>query len=1569
MNDLTPTRVISVLEDARRKLLETGTRNRLIHVNRKNQRANCLNLINERSDDVFELLRSKSRRMRFKAMGWDKEVEDPELRFEEKEITEEVSAERYTDLILETPLGPEALQKRVLRMAGAAKTAEEEQGVNILFLALGFLKWRESENSEVERNSPLILLPVELVRNERTSTYDVRCREEDITTNLPLQERLKQDYGIALPEIEEGEEWKPHTYFDSVRDVIGSKPGWSVEDDGMQMGFFSFAKLLMHRDLAPENWPDGELDDNPLLKQLIAEGFESDGELFGKEDKLDEILDPADIIQIVDADASQTKVIEEVRKGASLVVQGPPGTGKSQTISNIIAAAVHDGKRVLFVAEKMAALSVVHERLVKSGLRDVCLELHSRSSNKKALAQELGRTLMASLRGSSAVNQADELRHKRDELNRISNLLHTPIVAGEETAFGAIAELSRFIGREVEPPRIPVSGLEKIGPDVRREILGGIHRFVVSRETVGSPEHHPFFGVRSLNLQPTDIARLRNELNEAVAAIEACLNDATNIAKSIGVEAPSTLAQVDRISSCLDKLGEAPVGSKQFCTALFERSSEQRLTEALAVGESWAAARKHGETDFNSSAWDAELRDLRSALLKGKNSFFSRLFGSYRKASSEFASYLNNQLPKAPDERLALLDKLADIQRQRATLAEEENYLSSSLGEHWRGERTSFSELQTVQRWLSSIHETSLFASSKELVEALSLSSSIDKNGEQLRKAAAKVNDLLRIPLDRLKFDLEQISEYWDDTDHVDLEQILRRFKRIEADHGRYSEWTALANSTQTLVDRGAGDLVTAVNDGRVETKNAEDEFLYACAEARWAEARRLKPELEGLAELDRSDLVAAFSSLDRKRIEDARSLILARHSEQIPKGSVGQMGIIRGEIGRKRGHKPVRWIMKNAGEMVQRMKPVFLMSPISVAQYLTPGSLSFDLLVIDEASQIRPEDAFGVIARAKQIVVVGDEKQLPPTSFFDRLVDSGDEESDEAEETFGASAADMESILTACSSRGMRQRMLEWHYRSRDPSLIRMSNSVFYEGNLVLPPSPLEHDDNYGLKFHRVPGVYSRGKSGPGRTGTNKIEAQAVVAEIAKHARDWPDLSLGVVAFSKSQADMLTEVLEHARRNDPVLDGFLREGQREDVFVKNIENVQGDERDVILISVGYGPTEPNGRLPSMSFGPINGEGGERRLNVLFTRSRVRCSVFASFNPGDIDPARTTREGPKVLKRFLEYAKSGILDDRAPTGLDADSPFEEDVAQVIKGMGYLVDPQVGSAGFRIDLGVRHPDQPGQYIAAVECDGATYHSALWARERDRLRQDILENLGWEFHRIWSTDWFYRRDAEIERLRLALTKALEKAGAGIAVTGANDGRQLLEETAGAAGEISDQEVFDVEQISVTAPLYERADLNVNTNGLEPHEAPISQLVRIVTQIVEREGPIHVEELARRVSASFGRTRAGRRIVEVTKQAVQTAERNSGGALLSSGRFLFTKSQSEVPPVRDRSEETGNVVKAAYLPPMEIKAASEKLTEECGYMEMDDLVRATARLLGFKRVGADLNKIITDTLTEGR
>jgi hypothetical protein len=404
---------------------------------------------------------------------------------------------------------------------------------------------------------------------------------------------------------------------------------------------------------------------------------------------------------------------------------------------------------------------------------------------------------------------------------------------------------------------------------------------------------------------------------------------------------------------------------------------------------------------------------------------------------------------------------------------------------------------------------------------------------------------------------------------------------------------------------------------------------------------------------------------------------------------------------------------------------------------------------------------------------------------------------------------------------------------------------------------------------------------------------------------------------------------------------------------------VQGDERDVILVSVGYGPTTAGGRLSSMSFGPVNGEGGERRLNVLFTRARIRCEIFASFDPGDIDVGRTAREGPRILKRFLEFAKNGRIDASAPTGLHADAPFEEDVAEVIRSCGFLADPQVGSVGFRIDIGVRHADKPSTYLLAVECDGATYHGALWARERDRLRQDVLEHLGWRFHRIWSTDWFYHRQAEIERLRAALAAARDAAAGEARIEGVNRSRpKPVEEPAMGPGPLEIPEVVERQM-----PPYQRAVFPVDGRQ-EPHEVRPSTLADLAQRIVTAEGPLHIEEVARRIASSYGKERAGARILEATRAALESA-RSRHAELRSDGTFWFTSAQAEAPPVRDRAAESGATVKADCISPLEIDAALQMARDDNGGGDAADLVRTAARLMGFRRVGPDLQARIISRL----
>ena len=1541
-----------LFDGIRRKLLDTGTRNRLIHLNREKLPANAISILDAQVDDLFDLLKLQGSKVYILATGKDRKKVDAESG-EQIDITHmgddaEDVRQRPSGEFIKTALGPEAQKTRLRKLYEHAKLAESEQGINVLYLAMGFLRWRESPSSDVWREAPLVLLPVDLVRNDRTSSFDLRAREDDLSTNLSLKERLSQDFGVILPEIEDDENWIVSDYLARVKDAISPQEGWAVDETGTVLGLFSFAKAVMIKDLTPPNW----LLANELVDGILSSGFEPHAPIFPDGAKLDEHLDPADLVHVVDADGSQALVIEEVRRGTNMVVQGPPGTGKSQTITNIIASAVNDGKTVLFVAEKMAALTVVHDRLVKCGLQDICLELHSRSANKKALAQELGRTIQASIDALPATNEIEPLRLSRDRLNKIVWLLHSPLDTGD-TPYETLSEIIGFIGKNAPAPVLRLRGLEKLKKQERAKIIEAIERLAVAHSVVGPHKEHPLWGVTNYNLQPTDISRLPGQLSEAAAALRQLMRDVERLSTSLEFGSAASVQDMARIRDLLKIIDAAPDdGASSINETIFDHVGKRRFNEALLAGGEWKRAREAVQGQFSDRAWKdvADLMAIRQALLAGQNSFFRRLLGPYRKASAELETLLAGPLPSQARERLELVDKLSAVQTTFRKVEPDLDYLRMALSEVWRKEFTDFEATLEAVQWLSLMKEKG-YTDLRVIRSILGSVENASGDAADLDAALAKVDQHVREVLDHLRYNLTLVGN-GTSIDDANCLKLADALDAIAANLKAYEEWARFGWAWDDLQSMEAGDILPSILDGRVPAARGVEEFSYACAEARWKRAIESQEVLGKLSGIDRHKIVADFQHREVAQLKATQTEVLRKHYAQVPTGSMGEMKIIRGEVARKTRHMPVRKLMAAAGGMIQRIKPVMLMSPISVAQFLPPGSVQFDLLVIDEASQVKPEDAIGVIGRARQIVVVGDQKQLPPTSFFDRLTE-GDSDGDEDEVVEGAGVSEMESILTLCEARGLPARMLSWHYRSRDPSLIRVSNAEFYK-NLILPPSPFEGNEFYGLQFRRVPGVYARGGSGLGRPSTNRIEAEHLVRAVAEHAETSPGVSLGIATFSTRQADMITELLELERRRNPVLDSFLREGKNEDLFVKSIENIQGDERDVIFISVGFGPSEPNGRLSSMSFGPVNNEGGERRLNVLFTRSRIRCVVFASFDPGDIDLGRTQKEGPRVLKRFLEYARSGVMEESAVTGRGADSPFEEDVARVIEGLGYKADLQVGSAGFLIDIGVRHPDRPGRHILAVECDGAAYHSSLWARERDRLRQSVLENLGWTFHRIWSTDWFHRRQYEVRRLKEALEKARDADLASASLMGANSKAP----TAPKVARVVNSTPVDLDDVELRAPDYVRMDEQLHSKATSSAIDEVT-LNRLVKKVIDVEGPIHLKEIGRRVAGVYGRTRTDKLLTDRIEYRVRQLE--SAGDVRRTGDFVMTPQQAANPPVRNRSKEKGHVTKAEFIAPIEIAAALRMVKAACGDMTEEELVRATSRLLGFRVRKLELNEAI--------
>lgn len=509
------------------------------------------------------------------------------------------------------------------------------------------------------------------------------------------------------------------------------------------------------------------------------------------------------------------------------------------------------------------------------------------------------------------------------------------------------------------------------------------------------------------------------------------------------------------------------------------------------------------------------------------------------------------------------------------------------------------------------------------------------------------------------------------------------------------------------------------------------------------------KPELRNFNFEVHERQIKEFARLDYSQLDVARERLKYFHAEQwqsFEKTSIAQSELLRlkKEVTRRRQHLPIRKLLNDKQKGIQNLaktlKPCWMMSPLSVSQYIDPNVIHFDVLIFDEASQLRTEDVVSSIIRSDQVIVIGDTKQLPPTPFFS----AGDNEEDVNDDN----DASYESILDECSN-FMFGRTLKWHYRSQDERLIAFSNLHFYDSQLVTFPNPTQNPD-LGVWFKHVPnGVYDRG----GRRD-NQREAATVAQLVLKHVQQASNQSLGIIAFSEAQADAIQEQIEILGRDYPNLEVFCRDSSSQ-FFLKALENVQGDERDVILLSVGYA-RDSQDKL-SLNFGPLNKQGGERRLNVAITRAKSKITLVSSILSGDIDLTRTQSEGVRLLRDYLEYAASGgerLQGNSYTVNLHFDSPFEEDVYHTIRQHSslqeYTIRTQVGCSGYRIDLAIAHNSRPGEFLLGIECDGASYHSSSTARDRDRLRQQVLERLGWRIHRIWSTEWFRNKPEQIRLL---------------------------------------------------------------------------------------------------------------------------------------------------------------------------------------------------------------------------
>ena len=1552
--------ILQILEQARADLLDLSARNRLLDTPRRRSRTRTLEIVDELSGEIFRILVAEKRTMTFLAGRTQDEADEEEAEDtlfsdlglpEDEEPDERGIAKRHRDTKLLTTLDPDRLQKRLLGLYYDARTYEEEQGVNILYLALGFLKWIEAESSDRARHAPLILVPVILERESALDRFKLSYRDDEFSTNLSLHARLRADFGIELPELPDVDEIGPADYFERVRKAISARNRWEVLDDDIVLGFFSFSKFLMYRDLDPGNWPaDRNLAAHPIIEPLLTDGFEARDPLFDEEKRIDDLVAPIDMVHVLDADSSQTIAIEEVKRGRNLVIQGPPGTGKSQTITNMIATAVKAGKKVLFMAEKMAALDVVMRRLEDIGLGETCLELHSHKANKRRVLEALDQTLAL---GRPLVDDLDvtarKLESARDRLNGHAALMHRRVGPSGLTPYRIIGELARFTGESIPLPAFQLAAAPAWARPEAEERTGLVRDIAERIAELGTPAAHPWRGVGAEPMLPSDTARLRDRIAAIVDEAKLLLGLATSLSTKLSYGTDLQVGDVARLVWLGSLIAEFPKGDPRGFADPSWATRDTEIAELVQTGAKLTLIERSLRDKVVDAAWSIDLSPMRRDLAAYGGSMFRMLNGRYRTAQAELRGLMTFRPPKALEDRLTIVDGLIAGQNARRTLKSLDSLGKGAFGDLWRGARSDWTSLQEIVDWERKSRTRNRPENFLHVVARLGNLDSVSGLAKEIEERSRAFSPEVRDIVATLRLDLPTAFEATD-MDAVGFEALSTRLQDWLSDMEGLSKWIVLRTRLEAAREAGLDTLVDRLVDGRIGPELAVDQYRYAYLETLMREIVRAYPDLAAFDGGSHGKIVERFKALDRERIGLAREEVAQAHHAGIPRGGMGgagEIGVIRHEINKKRRHMPLRRLMDRAGNAVQAVKPVFMMSPMSVAQFLPPGNITFDLLLIDEASQVLPIDALGAIARAHQIVVVGDERQLPPTRFFARGVDTIDDFDNETQ-----TVGDLESILGLCSSRGLPECQLRWHYRSRHHSLIAVSNHEFYDDRLFIVPSPYRSESDLGVSFQHVrDGVFDRGRS-----GTNRPEARVVARAVVEHARRFPDMSLGVGAFSIRQRQAILDELEHLWRQATDVKDYFARGGAEPFFVKNLENIQGDERDVIFISVGYG-RDSDGFF-SMNFGPLSAEGGERRLNVLISRARKRCRVFSSITADDIDLARARGRGPAAFKTFLRFAETGSLWVGRPTGRDFESPFEEAVGSAVRRQGFEIEPQIGIAGFFIDIGVVDPDNPGCYVLGIECDGAAYHSARSARDRDRLRQEVLEGQGWTIHRIWGPDWFQRPEEETRKILAAIEDARNKT--------------LPWE------EGSSSDLDDPDGDGSSAPKIRRLDRDDDANHppavatipyaeatfavprrVPLHEVQPAHMAGIVRQVVEVEGPIHVDGLAQRITSLWGLRRTGSRIAAAVVAGVRYAVRDR--AVVQRGRFVDMPDRPEI-PVRDRSQVTLQVLRQPdILPPAEIGAAIEAVVAAHVAISLADAVVEVARLLGFRATSAQLRRVI--------
>lgn len=1291
------------IDEWKENLVDLSKRNRLL--NFKVNKVSTVKIVDEQPPEIYRLLVQENKTLEFLPINEQDENNSEKIELKTKEFKTYISEsldEKHTDLFLQTNLNSAQLDKNLFRISSTALSEMEEKGYNILYISLGCLEWYEDEHSDVKLESPLILIPVELKRESVKNGYCVKYNDEGILINPALELKLKRDFRIDISEINfNDDDIDAINIFEQMQQLTSFHKRWRVTNN-IYLGLFSFSKFIMYKDIEELT---SKIKANDIIKKIC--GVNS-GEINNCGDlcSIDEVEAnnlPLNTFQVLDADSSQQRAIAIVKSNNNLVIEGPPGTGKSQTIANIIAELMGQGKKILFVSQKSAALEVVKSRLENVGLGDFCLELHSHKTNKREIIENLANCLKNHETSDHDNNkELEKLEIFRESLNIYAKSLNSPfgnLNITPHRAIGLVSSNNEIPDYEYIFPNIETWDKNKFENGL--ETLLNLSNILSS---LGKPELHPWAGVSvdslgyqlniSLRNNVNDLNSLDTSISDKVRLLEQQINElypktlknynsSVELMQKIFID--DILVEVNNIGIYIDKF-------QNYSTSLVSKFNFNYILENFKL-------KKYLIQNENFSTKDIYegLKNANQVLIEAKNL-------DYIKNCIEFL--IANPL----SDKISDIDGLSEIKKNILNLKDLKSN-NGILGDNLSVMLNTNNELKNlISRYYSSV----------EILK----------------------NDFI---IEFQECSIKDIKE-------SSIKIINQKFNKMLEEPERLGEWADYKSTLACLKNLELEDFVNILSQKGVDfnlySKAYERQFLLCWIDYVFIE---LEP-LRRFSGIYHEKLIEQFRELDKKQFELAKIRLKHKLSSAVNVGTQehisdkSQVGILERETRKKRSLMPLRRLFSYIPNLLLALKPCLMMSPTTVSQFLKSDLFEFDFVIFDEASQLPTEDAIGAIIRAKKVVVAGDNKQLPPTSFFQSAADSLEEEYSEE-----YIADDLGNILDECATSGINSCMLNWHYRSRHESLIAFSNKYLYNNELYTFPSA---KNELGLKFNllEIP-------DGENIGGYNPIEAKEVAKAVFKHFKEKPELSLGVATFNMKQRFAIEDELEELRKKDQTIESFFSSEKNEPFFIKNLESVQGDERDIIFISVGFSK-KASGRL-SMNFGPLNKDGGERRLNVLVTRAKMGIEIFSSIRGADFDLSATQSQGVHLLKKYLDYAEKGatVLEQDIIENNDADfdSPFEESVYNMLTRKGFIVKKQVGCSGYRIDLAVVDKNNLGEFILGIECDGATYHSSKTARDRDRLRQQVLESLGWDIYRIWSVDWFNNPVKETEKLIETIKKA--------------------------------------------------------------------------------------------------------------------------------------------------------------------------------------------------------------------